>query len=99
MRLTLASYQILWLTLEQTWEAPSDDWKEWNERYQNRPAVTNTEYAVERLNFIRGTLVIHPLDFLKDEQKIKTFGDLLSNPSLAVTKEGIAQWLNGSLFE
>ena len=84
---------------EHTWEAPSEDWSKWNERYQSRPAVTNPAAAIERLRFVRGTLVIHPLEFLKNEKKIKSFADLLANPSLAVTKEGIAQWINGSLFE
>ena len=84
---------------EQTLDAPSDDWSAWNERFQERPAVTDPEGAIEKLQSICGTLVIHPLDFLKNEKKIESFKDLLSNPSLAVTKEGIAQWLNGSLFE
>ena len=48
---------------------------------------------------LRGTLVKHPLEFLKNEKKIKTFRDLLNNPSLSMTKEGIAQWLNNTLFE
>ena len=84
---------------EQTLDAPSDDWSAWNERFQERPAVTYPEGAIEKLQSICGTLVIHPLDFWKNEKKIESFKDLLSNPSLAVTKEGIAQWLNGSLFE
>ena len=64
-----------------------------------RPAVTDPQQAKEKIQNIRGTLVVHPLEFLKEETKISTFSDLLKNPSMALSKEGMAQWFAGHLFE
>ena len=80
-------------------EPPTADYLEWKARYDNRPAISNPDFACNRISQLRGTLVKHPLSFLRGEKKIKTFRDLLSNPSLSMTKEGIAQWLNNTLFE
>lgn len=63
------------------------------------PAKVDPEGALEMVKKICGTLVIHPLDFLKDETKISTFADLCKNPSMGLSKEGLAQWLTGHLFE
>ena len=65
----------------------------WKERYDERQ-TQNADFPSEGLNrieAIHGTLIKHPLGFLKNEKKIRNFGDLLTNPSLAFTKEGMAQ--------
>jgi len=44
-------------------------------------------------------LVKHPLEFLKNEEKIKGISDLAKNPSLFFSLEGLAQFTASDTFE
>jgi hypothetical protein len=47
----------------------------------------------------RGFLVSHPLEFLKNEDRVDEICDFFKNPSAAFTKEGITQFLDGTMFQ
>ena len=66
-----------------------------------REDATEEEWAEakEKIEKIEGTLVSHPLKFLKAESKIENFADLLKNASVGLSKEGLAQLLAGDVFE
>ena len=80
-------------------EAESEDWKEWKKRYDNRMAITDIEQAKQRMSRRRGFLVSHPLDFLKNEDRVNEISDFFKNPSAAFTKEGITQFIDGTMFQ
>lgn len=82
-------------------EEASEAYLQWKERYDERQ-IQNADFpseGLDKIEAINGTLVKHPLGFLKKEKKIRNFGDLLTNPSLAFTKEGMAQYFCDDLWE
>lgn len=80
-------------------EAESEDWKIWKKRYDSRMAITDVEQAKCKMSQRRGFLVSHPLDFLKNEDRVNEISDFFKNPSAAFTKEGITQFLDGTMFQ
>lgn len=62
-------------------------------------AITDIEKAKYKMSQRRGFLVSHPLDFLKNEDRVNEISDFFENPSAAFTKEGITQFLDGTMFQ
>ena len=84
---------------EQSWDDKSDDYIQWQARYENRMSIRDPKASLERIKDLKGYLVTFPLHFLEDETKITDLHSLLKNLSVGASLSGVLSLFLSDLFE
>ena len=74
----------------------TENYKKWENRYENRIEIKNPKLAIEKMKKLRGFLVKFPIEFLKAERKII---DQSFNLSIGAAQPGLLNLLFPNVYK